>query len=75
MDDLDIGDDAGATGLAFAFGRDGRPYLIAVIAERRSLIGLLLREPSSSAYSFLIEGYFLASRLSCRSNGGIARTL
>lgn len=41
VNDLDIGYDAGAAGLALAFGSDGEPYLIAMITERRSLTGLL----------------------------------
>lgn len=41
MNDLDIGDDTGTAGLAFAFGGDGEAYFVAVIAERRSLVGLL----------------------------------
>jgi hypothetical protein len=42
MDDLDIGDDPGATGLAFAFGGHGQPDLIALIAQRGSLCRFLL---------------------------------
>jgi len=41
VNDLDIGDDAGAAGLAFSFGSDGEPYFVAMIAEGRSLVGLL----------------------------------
>jgi len=41
-DDLDIGDDASAAGLAFSFGSDRQPYFVAMIAEGCSLIGLLL---------------------------------
>ena len=50
MNDLDIGDDAGAAGLAFSFGSDGQPYFVAMIAEGRSLVGLLAAV-ASNAYT------------------------
>lgn len=41
--DQQVGDDAGAAGFTFSFGGDGQAYFVAVVAERRTLIGLLLQ--------------------------------
>jgi len=59
MHDLDVGNDSGSTGLALAFRGHGQADLIAVITQGSFLLRLCSREPISSAYLFLREGYFL----------------
>jgi hypothetical protein len=41
VNDLDLGDDADAAGITFAFGSDCQPYFAAMIADGRSLAGVL----------------------------------
>lgn len=75
VNDLDIGDNTSDAGLAFAFGSDRQPYFVAMIADGRSLIRMLPEGANELGKFFLREGYFLTRRLSCLSNGGMARTL
>lgn len=58
MTHLDMGDDSGAAGLAFAFGGDGHPDLITVMAERRPQLRLLQELFSQGRNIFFNGGVF-----------------
>ena len=55
VNDLDIGDNTSAAGLAFAFGSDRQPYFVAMIADGRSLIRML-PEGANELGKFFFEG-------------------
>ena len=60
VNDLNIGNDTGTAGLAFAFGSDRQPYFVAMIADGRSLVGLLPEGADEFSIFFFKGGIFFS---------------